>query len=542
VQKQALVVEDPHPRIRPHPFWTSVLTHLLCHSPAIVIGIVYSYVPLMVLLLFVAPREIPRRSGVGTSRCMPSPGALLAFTFSFDDFVTTFFLSAPDVATPHAAVLDDPLPAHDRGQRHVDDAVRSDARRRRRVDPAHAAPAEALMTRQPGGMATRAVHGDDPASAASPHGMTVPVHTSTTYALDDAVYADIATTGGWNTSWYTRRGNPTIAAAARQVAALEGTQGALLFGSGMAAINAVLTTLVPPGGRVVAARDLYGDTGTLMRRDLPDSGRTATFVAVDDLPGWERALEGGADVLYVETLSNPMLRVADLPALARLARGAGALAVVDATFTSPVNVRAAEHGFDVIVQSATKYLNGHSDVIAGVVAADAAVLERLRPRAALLGGCIDPRAAALLSRGLKTLPLRMERHNDNALAVARHLDTCSEVEAVSHPLLPDHPDRALAERLLDGASGLVTFRVRGGDERAGRFMRACRVITEATSLGGVESLVCAPRNTSHLGFSAGELRDAGILPGTVRLSVGIEDLDDLVADLDQALVASASPE
>lgn len=395
-----------------------------------------------------------------------------------------------------------------------------------------------MIDKRPG-MATRAVHGPVPDLDAVPRGLATPVHTSTAWELSPEAYAAIEADGGYTTTWYTRLGNPTVDAVARRLAALENTDGALLFASGIAAIGAVLGAFTPAGGRIVAARELYGDTLTLLRQELPQSGRTTTFVPVDALDAWERALGEGADLVYVETLSNPMLRAPDLAAIAELAHAAGALAVVDATFTTPVNVRPADHGFDVVVHSATKYLNGHSDVIAGVACADAASIERLRPHAALAGGSLSPQSAALLERGLKTLPLRMERHNANALRVAAHLDASLEVEAVHHPGLPSHPDHELVRRHYDGASGMVSFRMRGGDQRALAFMAACRVILQSTSLGGVESLVSAPHNTSHLGLPRAELNELGILPGTVRLSVGIEDVEDLVADIDQALEVSA---
>jgi len=234
-----------------------------------------------------------------------------------------------------------------------------------------------------------------------------------------------------------------------------------------------------------------------------------------------------------------MLRVADLPSLARRASAAGALLIVDSTFASPVNCRPLEHGAALVVHSAPKYLNGHSDLVAGAVAGSRAIVSSLRSPAATLCGCLDPIAAGQLERGIKTLALRMERHNHNALAVASWLSAHGEVEAVSYPMLDSHPDAGLASSLLDGGSGLVALRVRGGDARAARLMNALELVCQATSLGGVESLISAPHNTSHLGLSPEELVAAGILPGTLRLSVGIEDEADLIADLEHALAASA---
>jgi cystathionine beta-lyase/cystathionine gamma-synthase len=370
-----------------------------------------------------------------------------------------------------------------------------------------------------------------------PTGMTTPVFQSVTYELGADEYADIEATGGANTWWYTRLGNPTIAAVAAKIAALEVAETALLFSSGMAAIATTLLALVPAGGRVIAARDLYGDVYTLLARELPRHGRSAAFVPIDDLDGWRSELARGADVLYVETMSNPMLRVADLRALASLAHDAGALAVADATFTPPSLLRTLEQGFDVVAHSATKFLNGHSDLVAGTVAGSAAVLDPVRRQAEILGGCLDPAAAAMLDRGLRTLVVRTERQCRSALALARWLRERPEVEHVAHPHLDDHPDSSLARTLLPGGAAIVSFRVRGGNGRALALLDALRVIRQATSLGGVETLASAPHNTSHLRLTDAERAAAGILPGTIRMSVGLEDLDDLRADLEAALRA-----
>jgi cystathionine beta-lyase/cystathionine gamma-synthase len=385
-----------------------------------------------------------------------------------------------------------------------------------------------------GTLATLAIHADRAGPALWPRGISTPIFQSSTFELDGAAYADIEQTGGKRTWWYTRLANPTVDGVARTLAALEGAEEALLFSSGMSAISTTLLALVPPGGRVVAGRGVYGGTHVLLER-FADFGREAALVDVDDHAAWHRESASGADVLYVETLSNPLLRVADLPALARLARSNGALLVVDSTFTTPVNVRPVEHGADIVLHSATKYLNGHCDLVAGAVAGRSDLVDRVHERAITLGGCLDPHAAFLLGRGLRTLVLRMERHNANAAIVAAWLERHPDVEAVSYPFLDSHPDYALAHRLLAGASGVVTFRVRGGDERAGRLLDRLHLFRQAISLGGVESLASAPYNTSHAVLSSQERGRAGILPGTVRLSVGIEDVDDLLADLDEAL-------
>jgi cystathionine beta-lyase/cystathionine gamma-synthase len=388
---------------------------------------------------------------------------------------------------------------------------------------------------------TIAVHAGIDGAPLAPAGMTTPIFQSSTFELSRSAYDDIERTGGANIVWYTRLGNPTIAAAAAAVAALEGADGALLFSSGMAAIATTLAALVPSGGRIVAAGALYGDTYTVLDDLASERGCRLEYVAVDDLDGWARALAGGANVAYAESLSNPMLRVANLPAIAKLARAAGARLVVDSTFATPVNLRPIEHGVDLVIHSATKYLNGHSDLIAGAVAGPSSLLDEVRRRAERIGGCLDPHAAFLMARGLRTLALRMERHNANGLAIAERLERHPEVAGVHYPLLGSHADHALAEQLLGGGSGIVTFRVLGGDERALRLLDELRLIRQATSLGGLESLASAPFNTSHVALSASERERIGILPGTIRLSVGIEDVADLIADLEGALESSARP-
>jgi cystathionine beta-lyase/cystathionine gamma-synthase len=390
------------------------------------------------------------------------------------------------------------------------------------------------------GSSTAAVHGGGSEPHAWPRGISTPVFQSSTFELDEQAYEDIVATGGERTWWYTRLSNPTVDAVASRIAALEGGEDAVVFASGMAAITTAILALTPPGGRVVAARELYGDVFDLLRQTISEAGRTVSFVALDDLEAWRAELVS-ADTMYLETLSNPMLRLADLPALAALAREAGAVAIVDNTFASPINVRPLEHHFDLVVHSATKYLNGHSDLVAGVVVGGRDTVSPVRQLAVRLGGCLDPTAAARLDKGLKTLALRVERQNENAAHLARWLDSHDEVQAVSYPMLDSHPSAQLAHRLLSGGGGMVTFRVCGGDARSAELMNRLQLARQATSLGGVETLISAPHNTSHLGLSKAEREALGILPGTLRLSVGIEDVADLVDDLSQALARTSAP-
>ncbi len=365
-----------------------------------------------------------------------------------------------------------------------------------------------------------------------PRGTSTPVHHSA--AFDPSP----GRAGGRAVTWaYSRVANPTVELVAARVAALERVEAAALLGSGSAALLAALLAAVPPGGRLVASRLLCADAHRLLTRDLPGLGRAVTFVDLDDIPAWRSAVPG-ADALFVEALSNPMLRVADLPTLAALGQEHGALLVVDATLACPVNICAAAHGADLVVHSATKVLNGHSDVTAGAVAGSARVLDRVRPQIEMLGACLDPAAAFLLERGLKTLVLRVERQNATALLVAEALERHPAVATVSHPHLRSHPDEPLARRLLGGSAGMVTIRVGGGDRGAARVVRGLGLIRPAPTLGGVESLAVTASGGSPAVLDAPGRRRVGILPGTIRLSLGVEDARDLLADLDQALRAA----
>jgi cystathionine beta-lyase/cystathionine gamma-synthase len=279
-------------------------------------------------------------------------------------------------------------------------------------------------------------------------------------------------------------------------------------------------------------------------RDLPRLGIEVDWVDCDDLDAWEHALRRRTRVAYSECLSNPQLKLLDVPALADLARRAGATLVVDNTFASPYMVTPIALGADVVVHSATKFLNGHSDVIAGCVAGRAQVVDEVLRRIITFGTCLDPHAAYLVWRGLQTFGVRLARQSASALTIARALEDSPDVVRVHHPGLASYPWRATAKRVLDPerTGGMVTFVVRGGDERAALFMRRLQVALEATSLGGVETLVSAPFNSSHFSLSPTERAAAGIEPGMVRLSVGLEDADALVEDLRTALEATRPPE
>lgn len=364
-----------------------------------------------------------------------------------------------------------------------------------------------------------------------------PIYQSVTFLLDDAAYADVLE-GGLTETWYSRFSNPTVSAAAEEARRREGAEAALLSASGMAAIATTLLTLVPAGGRIVAARELYGDTRDLLARDLPALGIQVDLVDVADTQAWKAALAAGpVAVAYAESLSNPQLRMLDVPAVADLAHAAGARLVVDNTFASPFMLRPLEHGADLVVESATKYLSGHSDVIAGVVAGPAELVREVQRRVITFGGCLDPHAAFLVWRGVQTFEVRLARQNQNAATMAAWLAGRRDVTQVIYPRLVSHPQYHLASRLLDDMRGgaMISFVVDGGDERALAVMRRLKVACEATSLGGVETLASTPFNSSHFSLTPAEREEAGIPAGMIRLSVGLEPPKDLIADLTQAL-------
>ena len=367
-----------------------------------------------------------------------------------------------------------------------------------------------------------------------------PIYQTTTFFLDEVSYDDVIETGGLNEDWYSRFHNPTVAATAEEVARLEGASAALMTSSGMAAIATTLLSLCGAGDRIVAARELYGDTYDLLTRDLPRLGIEVEFVRGDSLAEWEAALAAKpAAVAYAETLSNPQLRLLDIPAVARRAHDRGARLVIDNTFASPAVVRPLEQGADLVVQSASKFLNGHSDVIAGCVAGDLEAVREVQRRVITFGGSLDPHAAFLVLRGLRTFEVRLARQQETALAVASFLARQPEVTSVIYPGLDSYPHREVAARLLapGRAGAMVSFVVREGDRAAGAVMRNFEVAIEATSLGGVETLASTPHNSSHFSLSVAEREAAGIPAGLIRLSVGLEPADRLIGDIRRALDA-----
>jgi cystathionine beta-lyase/cystathionine gamma-synthase len=307
----------------------------------------------------------------------------------------------------------------------------------------------------------------------------------------------------------------------------------------MAAMACALLSCLQSGDHVVATHAIYGGTRVLLERELSRLGIATTFVDLT-AAGWERAFRPETRVVLGESPSNPLLRVLDLRAISDAAHERGATVIVDATFASPINLRPLEHGVDLVMHSATKYLGGHSDVTAGVLVGSDARIAAVRERARVWGPLLDPHACWLLERGIKTLALRMERHNTNGMAIARWAEAEPGIARVHYPGLASHPDHDLAARVLDGFGGMLGIEVEGGGEAATRFVRALRLAKLAPSLGGVETLVSEPRHTSHAAMTPDDRAANGIRDGFVRVSLGIEDPEDLIADFAQALQAAGA--
>ena len=388
--------------------------------------------------------------------------------------------------------------------------------------------------------ATRAVHAGERAPRGDYTPVVTPIHPTVGYLYDsmddlDAIFA--TTRQGYV---YPRYGSPTVAALEAAMADVEGGEAAHAFASGMAAIHAALLAAgVQAGTAVVAAYDLYGATYSLLNHLLTQWGATAHFVDVTDLAAVEAALADAHPVaLLAETLSNPLLKVADLPALADLAHRHGAQFLVDSTFTSPYLCTPLAHGADFVIHSATKFIAGHGDVMAGVVVTSAENRRRLYELNKLVGGLLGPFEAWLVLRGLKTLPLRMRQHCANAVRVAEWLAAHPRIARVNYPGLADHPQHDLARGLFGerGFGGVLSFEIADADQAtAFRFMEALKLCLPATTLGDIYTLVLHPSTSSHRALSAKERAQVGIRDGLVRLSAGIEDAGDIIADLAQAL-------
>jgi len=337
--------------------------------------------------------------------------------------------------------------------------------------------------------------------------------------------------------FYTRYGNPTHTVAERAIAELEGVDRALLFASGMNAITTSILGLFQSGDHIVAQRDIYGGAAKFFGQWLPKVGIETTFVDTTEYEQHERAIQPNTKLLYVESPTNPLVRVVDLQKIAAIGHRHNLITMIDSTFATPINCRPAEFGIDLVMHSGTKYFGGHSDLIAGVVAGRADLIEKIHATRTTLGGCMDPHAAWLLLRGIKTLAVRVQRQNENALRIAQFLSQHPNVRGVHYPFVEGHPQRSVATEQMHGGGGIVSFEVEGTGEDARKLSEALNLFTLAPSLGGVDSLVCIPVLTSHAMIPAEHREKMGVTEQLIRLSVGIENADDLIADLEQALVA-----
>lgn len=368
---------------------------------------------------------------------------------------------------------------------------------------------------------------------------SVPIYQSATFgSADSAELGDILADRRAGFA-YSRIDNPTAAALAEAVAGLEGTEAAFAFGSGMAAIHGAVVPFLGAGDRIVSTSAVYGSTRTLFGRVLSRFGVQTTFVDPTDLDATEAALAGGARILYLETISNPTIVVADLTALTELGHRHGALVVVDNTFASPYLCRPAELGIDLVVESATKWLGGHSDVVAGVVSGSRELIADVRAMQIDIGSIVAPFSAFLVLRGLATLHVRMDRHSSSALTIARYLEGQAEVKDVFYPGLASHPQALVAQRLLRSGGGMLAFDL--ADRRvASSFLDALAIPPRTASLGAVQTICVHPPSTTHRQLDDADLVAAGIRPGLVRVSVGLEDVEDLIADLGAGLAAARS--
>ena len=369
--------------------------------------------------------------------------------------------------------------------------------------------------------------------------LTTPIYETTTFVFDSASEVRDYNEGRSRKYLYTRYGNPTVTAVEEKLAKLEGADTAMLLSSGQAATATALLGLLKSGDEVVCSSAIYGGTLHLLSDLLPRFGIRSQFVSIDALRRPDGVISADTRLLWFESPINPTLRCVDIAAVANACRARDVISVVDNTFASPVNQQPLSFGIDLVMHSATKYLNGHSDVTAGVLAGPAALLEPVQQARRMIGTVLDPQAAYALGRGLKTLAVRMERHNQTGMAVAQWLADDPRVKTVYYPGLPQHPDHGIAKKQMRGFGGMMCVDVGGGYDGAARFFDRLRVFNRAASLGGVESLCSLPVLTSQWGHSEEQLERAGVTHSMARLSVGMEEAEDLIADLDQAL---GSPE
>ena len=387
------------------------------------------------------------------------------------------------------------------------------------------------------GFSTRAIHhGYDPLENGG--ALIAPIYLTTTFAFPTAEYGASCFAGEESGHFYTRISNPTLALLESRMASLENGEAAVAFSSGMGAIAATFWTLLRPGDEIIVNRTLYGCTFALLHHGIGEFGVEVKHVDMSDLAELEAAISPATRMIYFESPANPSMQLMDINAVASIAHNHDdLLVVIDNTFCTPYLQRPLEMGADIVVHSATKYLSGHGDITAGIVVASQALADRIRlqGRKDLTGAVLSPQDANLLMRGLKTLTLRMDRHCSNALAIAQYLESHPAIESVTYPGLPSFAQYTLASRQMKQSGGLIAFELKGGLETGRYFMNALQLFSRAVSLGSAESLAQHPASMTHSTYTREERARHGISEGLVRLSVGLEDIDDLLADITQAL-------
>ena len=381
---------------------------------------------------------------------------------------------------------------------------------------------------------TLAIHAGE---SADPHtgAVDTPIYQANTFAYDTSDEGAERFSQGTGFV-YTRWGNPNISALQEKIAALEGGEACLATATGMAAVATTILQLVQSGDHIVASNYLYSATNTLCAKYLPKFGVQTSFVDTSNPKNVERAIQENTKLVYIETPSNPALQITDIKAVTTLSKQAGLLSLIDNTFATPFNQKPISLGLDLVIHSATKFLCGHGDAMGGAVVGKKDLIEQItKGMHRDLGGAISPFNAWLIARGIKTLSVRMERHNRNALEVARFLQKHPKVERVYYPGLPEHPGHEIAKRQMVGFSGVLSFEVKGGYESGKRTVNSLKLCTQAVSLGDTRTLVCHSASTTHSTVTPEARRAGGITDGLIRLSVGLEDPQDIIADLDQAL-------
>tara|TARA_B100000424_G_scaffold51629_1_gene36814 strand:- start:229 stop:1419 length:1191 start_codon:yes stop_codon:yes gene_type:complete len=364
--------------------------------------------------------------------------------------------------------------------------------------------------------------------------VNTPIFQSSTYQLTDERYAGWAA-GAQHTLLYARLSSVNSEAVVEKICALEGAEDGELFASGMAAISTTLMGLLSQGDHIVASSDVYGGTYGLMTEELPRFGIETTMADMQDPSSYEAAIQENTRMLYIETITNPVIKICDIEAMSSIAKKHGLLLVIDNTFASPWGCQPIKFGADLVIHSTTKYLGGHSDIIGGAVVGKADLIQEMFIKKVHFGGSPDPHNCYLLERGMRTLAARMPIHCSNAAEIAKRLEANEMIEIVHHPSLASHRDYELAKKIIPKGTGMIAFTVRGGDQAALKFMRGLDIIFEATSLGGVESLVECPFNSSHMFIPEDVRIAAGLGRGFVRMSIGIEDVEDLWNDISNAL-------